>query len=177
VETIRRLPVRTGLALPDDLFDDRQRVLQGRQVFGVGLASSAKYSNLYRIWARREVLQLVTQYRTTAIVSSNPATHSAHLKVRLLPVKKRMDGSMARVKPLMEKFAAASSCSPRPECSYLRLLSPPDPLTRSLMEADGVSEADLNALVRKIATVLADREPSCMASVSSSSVSKAVPGK
>jgi hypothetical protein len=36
-------------------------------------------------------------------------------------------------------------------CCSLRLLSPQDPLTRLLMKADGVTEAYLDALIRKIA--------------------------
>jgi len=37
------------------------------------------------------------------------------------------------------------------QCCNLSLLSPIDPLTRLLMKADGVSEAYLDALVRRIA--------------------------
>jgi hypothetical protein len=39
-----------------------------------------------------------------------------------------------------------------PPCCRLRLTSPPDPLTRLLMEADGVTEADLDALLGQVIT-------------------------
>ena len=54
----------------------------------------------------------------------------------------------------IENLTVASGCRSGLELCHLRLLSPPDPLTRLLMEADGVSEADLDALVRKVATAL-----------------------
>jgi hypothetical protein len=50
------------------------------------------------------------------------------------------------------------SCpEPEFECSPLRLASPPDSLTRLLMDADGVMEAELDALARRIAEILANR--------------------
>ena len=36
-------------------------------------------------------------------------------------------------------------------CCGLRLRSPPDPLTGMLMKADGVTEVDLDALLRRVA--------------------------
>lgn len=45
----------------------------------------------------------------------------------------------------------------RYECSPLRLASPPDPLTRAVMDADGVTEAALDALMQRVADVLASR--------------------
>jgi hypothetical protein len=44
------------------------------------------------------------------------------------------------------------------ECGLLRLASPPDPLTRLLMDADGVTEAVLDALMQKVADALANRQ-------------------
>ena len=38
-----------------------------------------------------------------------------------------------------------------PRCCGLRLRSPPDALTRMLMKADGVTEVDLDALLRRVA--------------------------
>jgi hypothetical protein len=43
------------------------------------------------------------------------------------------------------------------QCCGLRLLSPPDALTRMLMKADGVTEAYLDALVRSVAKAHARR--------------------
>jgi hypothetical protein len=53
------------------------------------------------------------------------------------------------------RAAAPRRCEP-PSCE-LRLAGPPDALTRLLMEADGVTEADFDALLRRIAVALAGR--------------------
>jgi hypothetical protein len=51
--------------------------------------------------------------------------------------------------PSQQRVVTRMSRSGRP-CCRLRLTSPPDPLTRLLMEADGVTEADLDALLRQV---------------------------
>ena len=74
---------------------------------------------------------------------------------------------MACIDTPIEEFAAGAVCcwqvaapsdrQPGAEPSYLRLLSPADPLTRLMMEADGVSETYFDALLRKITLALANR--------------------
>jgi hypothetical protein len=74
---------------------------------------------------------------------------------------------MACIDTPIEEFAAGSVCcwqvaapsdrQPGTEPSYLRLLSPADPLTRLMMEADGVSETYFDALLRKVTLALANR--------------------
>jgi hypothetical protein len=76
---------------------------------------------------------------------------------------------MACVDTPIEEFAAGSVCcwqvaapSDRrveTQTNYLRLLSPADPLTRLMMEADGVSATDFDALLRKITLALASHQP------------------
>jgi hypothetical protein len=54
--------------------------------------------------------------------------------------------------------AAMTGCQQMgPHNCRLRLVPPRDPLTRLLMEADGVTDAALDALVRNIAKVIAHR--------------------
>jgi hypothetical protein len=74
---------------------------------------------------------------------------------------------MACIYTPIEEFAAGSVCcwqvtvpadrQPATDPSYLRLLSPADPLTRLMMEADGVSETYFDALLRKVILALANR--------------------
>jgi hypothetical protein len=52
--------------------------------------------------------------------------------------------------------APATRRSAQPSCQ-LRLAWPPDPLTRLLLQADGVTEADFDALLRRAAAALAGR--------------------
>ncbi|MEJ0015205.1 MAG: hypothetical protein WDN25_01325 [Acetobacteraceae bacterium] len=63
-------------------------------------------------------------------------------------------------RPTVLAPAAAAMSAPhmadRPSCA-LRLASPPDPLTRMLMEADGVTESELDVLVQQVARSLAGR--------------------
>jgi hypothetical protein len=68
---------------------------------------------------------------------------------------------MTRINCSIEDLAATSEPCPGPavvtsrgleqQCCSLRLLSPADPLTRLMMKADGVTEAYLDALVRRVA--------------------------
>jgi hypothetical protein len=55
------------------------------------------------------------------------------------------------------QVGAAPRREPETDGSCLRLLSPADPLTRLMMEADGVSEAFFDALLTKVTTALANR--------------------
>jgi hypothetical protein len=59
--------------------------------------------------------------------------------------------------PAACRHGAAAKRRFEPPSCQMRLAWPPDPLTRLLMDADGVTEADFDALLRKVAAELDGR--------------------
>lgn len=76
----------------------------------------------------------------------------------VIPSRSRLQLLIYRLRPRSHLRATARCCQ-RSECGLLRLASPSDPLTRLLMDADGVSEAAMEELLQKLADILASRQP------------------
>jgi hypothetical protein len=67
------------------------------------------------------------------------------------------DGTMPMCIPALCRFRPKRARRSKPAACGQRLVWPPDPITRLLMEADGVTEIELDGLLRRIAAARGDR--------------------